>query len=61
MRDPELAREVNELVAAGKVYDPQRYAADMAPRRRLDVELTEEKTSIVSLPRYYPEPTDTSF
>lgn len=60
VRDPELVREVNELVAAGKVFDPQRYAADMAPRRRFDVELT-EKNQHRKFARYYPEPTDTSF
>lgn len=58
--DPTLAAEVDGLIAAGKVVDPQRYAADMAPRRRLAVELT-EKNQIRKFAKYYPEPTETSF
>ena len=58
--DPALAAEVDGLIAAGKVVDPQRYAADMAPRRRLAVELT-EKNQIRKFAKYYPEPTETSF
>ena len=59
-RDEALLAEVNSLVAAGKVFDPQRYDADWGLRRRLDVELT-EKNQIRKFARYYPEPTDTSF
>lgn len=58
--DPTLAAEVDGLIAAGKVVDPQRYAADMAPRRRLAIELT-EKNQIRKFAKYYPEPTETSF
>lgn len=58
--DPTLAAEVDGLIAADKVVDPQRYAADMAPRRRLAVELT-EKNQIRKFAKYYPEPTETSF
>ncbi|WP_334098914.1 GNAT family N-acetyltransferase [Parolsenella catena] len=58
--DPALAAEVDELIGAGKVVDPQRYAVDMAPRRRLAVELT-EKNQIRKFGKYYPKPTETSF
>ena len=58
--DPALAAEVDGLIAADKVVDPQRYAADMAPRRRLAVELT-EKNQIRKFAKYYPESTETSF
>lgn len=60
VRDRALADEVDELVREGRVFDPQRYDADMAPRRRLDVELTEQNQHR-KFARYYPEPTDTSF
>ena len=60
VRDETLLAEVNSLVAAGKVFDPQRYDADWGLRRRLDVELT-EKNQIRKFAKYYPEPTDTSF
>lgn len=60
VRDPELATRVERLVAAGKVFDPQRYARDRGLRRMLSVELT-EFNQIRKFARYYPEPTDTSF
>ncbi len=60
VRDPMLLAEAKRLVKAGKVFDPQRYPADMGPRRRLDVELT-ERNQIRKFRQYYPQPTDTSF
>ena len=60
VRDPELLAEVRELIASGRVADPQRYARDMGPRRRLDVELT-ERNQVRKFARYYPQATDTSF
>lgn len=60
VRDEALLAEVDSLVRAGKVFDPQRYDADWGLRRRLDVELT-EKNQIRKFAKYYPEPTDTSF
>lgn len=58
--DPELLAEVRQLVADGRVFDPQRYAADRGVRRMLDVELT-EKNQVRKFARFYPERTDTSF
>ena len=58
--DPELRAEVKDLYARGKVVDPQRYACDMAPRRRMDVELT-EANHFRKFRRYYPRRTDSSF
>ncbi|WP_058269954.1 carboxylate--amine ligase [Olsenella massiliensis] len=60
VRDPALKAEMEELVGAGKVFDPQRYAADRGVRRMLDVELT-ELNQWRKFARHYPEPTDTSF
>lgn len=60
VRDPDLLTQVDELVKAGKVYDPQRYDADKGLRRMLDVSLT-EKNQERKFARYYPKPTDTSF
>ena len=58
--DPELLAEVRQLVADGRVFDPQRYDADRGVRRMLDVELT-EKNQVRKFARFYPERTDTSF
>ena len=58
--DPELLAEVRQLVADGRVFDPQRYDADRGVRRMLDVELT-EKNQIRKFARFYPERTDSSF
>lgn len=60
VRDPELKKQVEALIAAGRVVDPQRYAADKNWRRNLAVELT-EKNQVRKFGRYYPMPTDTSF
>lgn len=60
VRDEALLAEVNELVAQGRVFDPQRYDRDRALRRLLDVELT-EKNQVRKFAKYYPKPTDTSF
>jgi D-aspartate ligase len=60
LTDPDLLADVRGLVAAGRVFDPQRYAPDMGLRRRLDVELT-ERNQVRKFARYYPRPTDTSF
>jgi D-aspartate ligase len=60
VRDESLLAEVDSLVRAGKVYDPQRYDADWGLRRRIDVDLT-EKNQIRKFAKFYPEPTDTSF
>lgn len=60
VRDEELLAEVDSLVRSGRVFDPQRYRADWALRRRLDVELT-ELNQYRKFARFYPEPTDTSF
>lgn len=58
--DPELLAEVRQLVADGRVFDPQRYDADRGLRRMLDVELT-EKNHVRKFARFYPERTDSSF
>lgn len=58
--EPALLAEVDELVAKGLVFDPQRYGADRGLRRMIDVELT-EKNQIRKFARYYPAPTETSF
>lgn len=60
VRDEALLAEMEGHVKAGRVADPQRYAADWGLRRRLDVELT-EKNQFNKFAKYYPEPTDTSF
>lgn len=60
VRDEALRAEVDGLVRAGRVFDPQRYDRDRALRRLLDVELT-EKNQIRKFAQYYPKPTDTSF
>jgi D-aspartate ligase len=58
--DPALLAEVNELISAGKVFDPQRYEPDMGLRRRMDVDLTEQN-QVRKFKAYYPKPTETSF
>lgn len=60
LADEALLAEVDELVAAGRVFDPQRYDADRGPRRMLDVELTEANQRR-KFARHYPRPTETSF
>ncbi|MCI1665111.1 MAG: GNAT family N-acetyltransferase [Atopobiaceae bacterium] len=60
VRDPELAAEVETLIAEGHVADPQRYDADKGPRRMIDVELT-ERNQVRKFAQYYPKPTETSF
>ena len=55
-----LLDEVSALVSAGSVFDPQRYAADMGIRRRVDVELT-EMNHFRKFRRYYPKVSNTSF
>lgn len=60
VREPELKKQVEALIAADKVVDPQRYAADKNFRRTLAVEMTEQN-QIRKFNRYYPKPTDTSF
>lgn len=56
----DLLAEVDELAAAGRVFDPQRYDADRGLRRMLDVELTEANQHR-KFARHYPRPTETSF
>ena len=58
--DADLAAEVESLVRAGKVFDPQRYGCDRGIRRMVDVCLTECNQNR-KFARYYPKPTDTSF
>lgn len=58
--DADLAAEVESLVRAGKVFDPQRYGRDRGIRRMIDVCLTEYNQNR-KFARYYPKPTDTSF
>lgn len=60
VREPALQARLEALISAGKVFDPQRYAADGGLRRRLDVELT-EWNQYRKFKQHYPEPTDTSF
>lgn len=60
LREQDLVDEVDSLVAAGRVFDPQRYDADRGLRRMLDVELT-EGNQVRKFAKYYPKPTDTSF
>lgn len=60
VRNQALLDEVDSLIKAGRVFDPQRYRADRGARRMLEVELT-EKSQVRKFARYYPEPTDTSF
>lgn len=60
VRDDELRARMERIVRAGKVYDPQRYAADRGLRRLIDVEMT-EWNQVRKFKRFYPEPTSTSF
>lgn len=60
IRDADLLAEVNRLVAAKTVFDPQRYHADSSIHRNLDILLT-ELNQFRKFRRYYPEPTETSF
>ena len=60
VREEALLAEVDDLVARGRVFDPQRYDRDRGLRRIIDVELT-EKNHIRKFAQYYPKPTDTSF
>ena len=60
VRDEGLLREVDELVAQKRVFDPQRYEADSGVRRMIDVELT-ERNQVRKFSRYYPRVTETSF
>lgn len=60
VREKALLDEIDELVQAGRVFDPQRYDRDWGLRRRLDVELT-ERNHVRKFAKYYPKPTDTSF
>lgn len=58
--DSDLLSKVNELIRAGRVYDPQRYERDRGIRRMLDVSLTEFNQRR-KFARFYPKPTETSF
>ena len=60
VRDEALLAEVDDLIARGLVFDPQRYPADWGLRRRMDVELT-ERNQVRKFNRYYPQATDSSF
>lgn len=60
VRDADLLAEVDDLIARGLVFDPQRYGADWGMRRRMDVELT-ERNQVRKFNRYYPQATDSSF
>ncbi len=57
--DADLKREVQDVVAAGEVHNPTRYAAD-SNRARLDAWIM-EKNQRRKFARYYPEPTDSAF
>ena len=58
--DKDLLAEVRELVSKRRSFDPQRYAADRAPRHLLAVSLT-EKNQVRKFARYYPRRTENSF
>jgi len=60
VRDEKLKARLEQLIADGKVFDPQRYAEDRSLRRTTIVTLT-EINQVRKFNRYYPKPTDTSF
>lgn len=57
--DPELLKELDELIDAGEVYNVTRYPAD-SPKARMYGALM-ERNYVRKFKQFYPDPTDTAF